>query len=270
MLKRLIAVAAMIAALPSPRPSPRRAGAARTSSKRRRARSNSRPSSAWSKKPAWSGRSPARRQYTVFAPTNAAFAKVPKATLNMLLENKAMLKQVLLYHVLPGRVPASKVLKTKSANTAEGDQGPVQRPRQKRLRERIENHQNRHRMQQRDHPRDQRGPDPAGPRIGPSWINPSSFVAFWATEDYGSPWGWGSQAGRPEGTGPRKAGARGRERPSRPRPGRLPVREMRSIARISHTGRSPTLRTLATRTAAGARATARTETPGRADPPLDP
>src|ERR1700760_3321066 len=58
--------------------------------------------------------------YTVFAPTNAAFAKVPKKTLNMLLENKSMLRKVLLYHVLPGKVPASKVLKTKSAKTAEG------------------------------------------------------------------------------------------------------------------------------------------------------
>jgi uncharacterized surface protein with fasciclin (FAS1) repeats len=58
--------------------------------------------------------------YTVFAPTNAAFAKVPKKTLNMLLENKSMLRKVLLYHVLPGKVPASKVTMTKSAKTAEG------------------------------------------------------------------------------------------------------------------------------------------------------
>ncbi len=58
--------------------------------------------------------------YTVFAPTNAAFAKVPKKTLNMLASNTAMLKKVLLYHVLPGRVPASKVVKLKSAKTAEG------------------------------------------------------------------------------------------------------------------------------------------------------
>jgi uncharacterized surface protein with fasciclin (FAS1) repeats len=58
--------------------------------------------------------------YTVFAPTNAAFAKVPKKTLNMLLENKSMLRKVLLYHVLPGRVPASKVVTFGSAKTAEG------------------------------------------------------------------------------------------------------------------------------------------------------
>jgi len=61
-----------------------------------------------------------KTNYTVFAPTNAAFKKVPKKTLNQLAANKAMLKKVLLYHVLPGKVPASKVLKMKSAKTAEG------------------------------------------------------------------------------------------------------------------------------------------------------
>jgi uncharacterized surface protein with fasciclin (FAS1) repeats len=61
-----------------------------------------------------------KTNYTVFAPTNAAFAKVPKKTLNQLAQNKAMLKKVLLYHVLPGKVPAAKVLKMDSATTAEG------------------------------------------------------------------------------------------------------------------------------------------------------
>jgi uncharacterized surface protein with fasciclin (FAS1) repeats len=61
-----------------------------------------------------------KTKYTVFAPTNAAFAKVPKKTLNALLDDKALLRKVLLYHVLPGSVPAAKVLKTKSAQTAEG------------------------------------------------------------------------------------------------------------------------------------------------------
>ena len=60
------------------------------------------------------------KNYTVFAPTNAAFDKVPKATLDDLASDKAMLRKVLLYHVLPGKVPASKVLKTNSATTAEG------------------------------------------------------------------------------------------------------------------------------------------------------
>jgi uncharacterized surface protein with fasciclin (FAS1) repeats len=61
-----------------------------------------------------------KTNYTVFAPTNAAFDKVPKKTLDELAANKAKLKKVLLYHVLPGKVPASKVLKMKSAKTAEG------------------------------------------------------------------------------------------------------------------------------------------------------
>lgn len=59
-------------------------------------------------------------KYTVLAPTNAAFAKVPKATLTALGQDKAKLKQVLLYHVLKGRVPAAKVVKLKSAPTVEG------------------------------------------------------------------------------------------------------------------------------------------------------
>lgn len=58
--------------------------------------------------------------YTVFAPTNAAFAKVPKATLNALGKDKAKLKAVLLYHVVKGRVPASKVVKLTSAKTLNG------------------------------------------------------------------------------------------------------------------------------------------------------
>ena len=58
--------------------------------------------------------------YTVFAPTDAAFAKVPPATLNALAENPAQLKSVLLYHVVPGRVAAADVVKLSSAKTLEG------------------------------------------------------------------------------------------------------------------------------------------------------
>ena len=58
--------------------------------------------------------------YTVFAPTNAAFAKVPKATLDALAQDKEKLKAVLLYHVVRGRVPASKVVKLTSAKTLNG------------------------------------------------------------------------------------------------------------------------------------------------------
>ena len=61
-----------------------------------------------------------KTKLTVFAPTNAAFAKVPKATLAKLATHKRLLVKVLEYHVLPGVVPASKVLKLHSAKTVEG------------------------------------------------------------------------------------------------------------------------------------------------------
>jgi uncharacterized surface protein with fasciclin (FAS1) repeats len=59
--------------------------------------------------------------YTVFAPTNAAFAKLPKATLANLLkpENQEQLKKVLTYHVVPGAV-TSKQLKAGAVATVEG------------------------------------------------------------------------------------------------------------------------------------------------------
>ena len=51
--------------------------------------------------------------FTVFAPTDQAFAKLPAGTVESLLrpENKEKLKSILLYHVVSGNVPASKVLK---------------------------------------------------------------------------------------------------------------------------------------------------------------
>jgi uncharacterized surface protein with fasciclin (FAS1) repeats len=50
--------------------------------------------------------------FTVFAPTNAAFAKLPAGTVETLLkpENKAMLQSVLTYHVVPGRVTAADLM----------------------------------------------------------------------------------------------------------------------------------------------------------------
>ena len=47
--------------------------------------------------------------FTVFAPTDAAFAKVPKATLEGLLADKAALTKVLTYHVVAGKVMAADV-----------------------------------------------------------------------------------------------------------------------------------------------------------------
>lgn len=49
--------------------------------------------------------------YTVFAPTDEAFAKLPKAEIDMLLKDKEKLKGILLFHVLPGSYPSSDVEK---------------------------------------------------------------------------------------------------------------------------------------------------------------
>ena len=58
--------------------------------------------------------------FTVFAPTDEAFAKIPKATLDALLKDKAKLTQVLTYHVVAGNVMAKDVVKLKSAKTVNG------------------------------------------------------------------------------------------------------------------------------------------------------
>jgi uncharacterized surface protein with fasciclin (FAS1) repeats len=57
--------------------------------------------------------------FTVFAPTDEAFAKIPKADLEALLKDKAKLTAVLTYHVVPGRVVAADV-KPGSVKTAQG------------------------------------------------------------------------------------------------------------------------------------------------------
>ncbi|MCA3219520.1 MAG: fasciclin domain-containing protein [Burkholderiales bacterium] len=57
--------------------------------------------------------------FTVFAPTDAAFAKIPKADLDALLKDKAKLTAVLTYHVVPGRVMAKDV-KPGSVKTIQG------------------------------------------------------------------------------------------------------------------------------------------------------
>jgi uncharacterized surface protein with fasciclin (FAS1) repeats len=59
-------------------------------------------------------------RFTVFAPTDAAFAKVPKATLRALGKDRAKLRAVLLYHVAKGRLTAAKVVKRRSIRTLEG------------------------------------------------------------------------------------------------------------------------------------------------------
>jgi uncharacterized surface protein with fasciclin (FAS1) repeats len=61
--------------------------------------------------------------FTVFAPTDDAFAKLPAATLNDLLkpENKKKLQRILTYHVVPGRVTSSDVVKLSTAKAVSGD-----------------------------------------------------------------------------------------------------------------------------------------------------
>ncbi|MGE0042668.1 MAG: fasciclin domain-containing protein [Vicinamibacterales bacterium] len=61
--------------------------------------------------------------FTVFAPTDAAFAKLPKGTVEELLkpENKAKLTAILTYHVVPGKVMAADVVKLTEAKTVEGE-----------------------------------------------------------------------------------------------------------------------------------------------------
>jgi uncharacterized surface protein with fasciclin (FAS1) repeats len=54
--------------------------------------------------------------FTVFAPTDAAFNKLPKGTIDALLANPSKLRSILKYHVVPGRVMAADVVKIKQAN----------------------------------------------------------------------------------------------------------------------------------------------------------
>jgi uncharacterized surface protein with fasciclin (FAS1) repeats len=66
------------------------------------------------------------RKLTVFAPTDAAFRKVPKATLNKLLRNRAQLRRVLLYHVVAGDVKAARVVQLRSVKTLAGPSVRIQ------------------------------------------------------------------------------------------------------------------------------------------------
>ncbi|HHF2880755.1 TPA: fasciclin domain-containing protein [Vibrio diabolicus] len=60
--------------------------------------------------------------FTVFAPTDDAFAKLPDGTIDMLLmpENKDKLVSILTYHVVPGKVMAADVVKLDKATTVQG------------------------------------------------------------------------------------------------------------------------------------------------------
>ena len=56
----------------------------------------------------------------MFAPNDAAFAKIPAADLNALVADKAALTKVLTYHVVAGKVMAADVVKLDSATTVQG------------------------------------------------------------------------------------------------------------------------------------------------------
>ena len=63
--------------------------------------------------------------FTVFAPTDAAFAKLPAGTVEALLQDPAKLKSILLYHVVGGKVTAADVVKLKSAKTVQGSSAKI-------------------------------------------------------------------------------------------------------------------------------------------------
>ena len=66
--------------------------------------------------------------FTVFAPTDEAFAKLPAGTVESLLkpENKARLQSILTYHVIPGKVMSRELVKLDSAKTVEGGSIAIQ------------------------------------------------------------------------------------------------------------------------------------------------
>jgi uncharacterized surface protein with fasciclin (FAS1) repeats len=63
--------------------------------------------------------------FTVFAPTDEAFAKIPKADLDALLKDKTKLTAVLTYHVVAGKVLAADVVKLTEAKTVQGSSAKV-------------------------------------------------------------------------------------------------------------------------------------------------
>jgi uncharacterized surface protein with fasciclin (FAS1) repeats len=60
--------------------------------------------------------------FTVFAPTDEAFAKLPSGTLDALLKDIPKLKSILLYHVVAGKVSSSQVVKLSEAKSVEGSE----------------------------------------------------------------------------------------------------------------------------------------------------
>lgn len=59
--------------------------------------------------------------FTLFAPNDQAFAKLPEGTVDALLKDIPKLKKILTYHVVSGKVMSADVVKLKSAKTVEGE-----------------------------------------------------------------------------------------------------------------------------------------------------
>ena len=89
--------------------------------------------------------------FTVFAPTDDAFAKLPAGTVENLLkpENKDKLIAILTYHVVPGKVMAADVVKLKDAKTVNGKMLKVTVQGNARNDQQREGHHHRHRGVQR-------------------------------------------------------------------------------------------------------------------------
>jgi len=64
--------------------------------------------------------------FTVFAPTDEAFAKLPKGTIEALLKDKEALKKILLYHVVSGKVTSKEVVNLNKAETLSGNNIKIQ------------------------------------------------------------------------------------------------------------------------------------------------
>jgi len=64
-------------------------------------------------------------QYTLFAPSDEAFAKLPEGVVDSLLVSPETLANVLSYHVVPGRMPAAEVAARRTAPTVQGEDLPV-------------------------------------------------------------------------------------------------------------------------------------------------
>lgn len=64
--------------------------------------------------------------FTVFAPTDEAFKKLPAGTVEALLKDKAKLASILTYHVVPGKVMAADVVKLKDVKTVHGQTAKIQ------------------------------------------------------------------------------------------------------------------------------------------------